>query len=144
MSQDTPRPDGPIDLWMVMGVYIPVCNGRGWLTIRQGAIILEPGRILRRLTSVTRIVHTDPKVTMICPRVAPPWINTHILVEDPGQAAIAGTWGFARRRLRRALQTAGFEIVDLRTWFSWGDYLADWPMRRGRAAAPEGKAPSGR
>src|SRR5262245_42582667 len=74
-------PDRPFYYSMTVGIYIPVWNGGGTLTITRGAIVLRPGRLLRGLTGVNEIVHTSPDVTMIRPRIAPPWINTHLLIE---------------------------------------------------------------
>jgi hypothetical protein len=105
---------------MVVGANVRLWRGNGLLIVHPGLIIFEAGRILRRLTSVTRIVHTAPEVTLIYSRFAPPWINTFLVVEGPEETIVAGTWCFARRRLRESLRSAGFEIVEVRTRFSFG------------------------
>ena len=95
----------------------------GHLTIAPGEIVLEPIPALRRLSSVDRIVHTKPTVTFIRTRLAPPWINTSIVVEGSQEKGIASTWILARRRLRNALLAAGFSIDYRSAWVSLGGRL---------------------
>jgi hypothetical protein len=115
---------------LTVGAHVRDWYGGGLLIVRPGVITLEPDRIMRWLTSVASVVHTSPKVTMMYARFAPPWINTSVVVESPTETATAGTWWPARRRLRQALQAAGFEVEEVRTAFSLGDDRVTPPWER--------------
>jgi hypothetical protein len=103
-----------------VGASVKFWSGGGRLTIAPGMIILETGRLLRGATSVARVVHTDPTVTLIHARLLPPWFNTHLVLQGEDVSGVASTWFGARRRLRHALRAAGFEPVEVRTWLSMG------------------------
>jgi hypothetical protein len=106
-----------------VGANIKSWRGGGHLTISPGTIVLEAGTLLRRATSVPRVVHTDPKVKLIRTRLAPPWINTSLVLHGDGDSGVASTWFGARRQLREVLRLAGFSIEEEATWFSMGGGL---------------------
>jgi hypothetical protein len=97
--------------------------GGARLEIFPAAIVLEFGQVLRSTTSVPRVVQTRPTVTLIRARLAPPWFNTSLIVKGENESGIASMWVLSRRRLRRALQAAGFTIEEVSTWFSLGKRL---------------------
>ncbi len=107
-----------------VGANINLWRGGGHLTVSPGIIVLEAGRLLRRATSVPRVVHYDPKVKLIRTRLAPPWINTSLVLHGDGESGVASTWFGARRCLREVLRAAGFTIEEEATWFSMGGGLA--------------------
>lgn len=61
--------------------------------------MLEPGPALRRLTSVERVEHAKTSLVMIRTRLAPPWINTSIVLEGEAETSIATTWALIVVRL---------------------------------------------
>ncbi len=90
------------------------------MTVVPGAIVLEAGPLLRRLTSVPRLVHINPSVTLIRTRLAPPWFDTSLVLTREDGTGIATTWLGARRRLRKTLHAAGFVVNEVTTWISLG------------------------
>lgn len=106
-----------------VGANIKLWRGGGRLTISPGAIVLEPGPLLRRATSVPRVVHTKPTITLVRTRLAPPWINTSLVLSGEDESGVASTWFGARPRLREALRAAGFTVEEAATWFSLGKRL---------------------
>jgi hypothetical protein len=119
-ASQTGWPQAPAHLSIVVGAHIKMWYSGGRLTVMPGLIILEAGSVLRRLTGVERVVHRSTRVTVIYARLGWPWSNTSIVVEDADGSAVGTTWFGMRRRLRRALLTAGFEIEEVRTLLSLG------------------------
>ena len=124
MSQLSPAgPDVALPATFTVGANIKLWRGGGRLTISPGAIVLEPGPLLRRATSVPKVVHTNLTVTLVRTRLAPPWLNTSILLKCEGASGVASMWILSRRRLRQALRAAGFTVQEVATWFSLGKRL---------------------
>jgi len=119
-----------------VGVAIGDWQGGGELLIATGSIALTTGPALRRLTSIEKIEHAGPTVTLILARFGLPWMNTSIVVRSVDAVGIATTWGFARRRVRGALRAAGFTIEEQRTWISPGD-----PLRYSRGSSAKRTGP---
>ncbi len=69
---------------------------------------------------------------MLHPRLAAPWVETTIIVTGAGFTGGASVWVTARRRLKRGLLRAGFELSEKRTWTYRGDDL----VHGGRAGLP--------
>jgi hypothetical protein len=72
---------------------------------------------------VKRIVHSGQQIQMFHPRLTAPWVNTTVIVSDGRQTGAASVWITGRRRLKRALSEAGFDILEQRTWTYRGDDL---------------------
>ena len=70
------------------------------------------------MMGVRRLLHTDPHVVLIKPRLVPPWFNTWLALHEGGFVVYAITWFAARSRLRASLRAAGFEVDEVTTWFS--------------------------
>ncbi len=116
-----------------VGVGIGPFVGGGKLTIAPGAIVLEPDRLTRSLIRVSRIVHTDRQVTLVKARLVPPWFSTSLVLHDRDASGYAATWLGARHRLRASLKDAGFDVQEIRTWFSLtGGGAASSRVRRTR------------
>jgi hypothetical protein len=113
-----PRSEGALQ-FSVGGLY-PRGHGPAQLFVGPGGLELVPGAALRNLSRAARLVHEKHSVVVVCTRLAPPWINTHVLIEDRGDLALAGTWWPARRRLISALRAGGLEVDLRRTWFFTG------------------------
>jgi hypothetical protein len=92
----------------------------GHLEIAPGELAVEAWSVARKPTSQERIVQRELAVTMICARVALPWINTSVIIRDGSRTGVATFWGFARPRLRRLLAEAGFQVREKATWFDVG------------------------
>jgi hypothetical protein len=114
---------GELPARFIVGANVKRWRSGGRLVVAPGSIAFETGSMLRAVTSVALVVHTDPRVTLITSRLALPWLNTHLVLFDENNAVVASTWPLARRRLRRALHAAGFAVDEVKTWFSWGDNL---------------------
>ena len=114
-----------------VGVRLPPVKGGGKLTVEQGAIVLETGRLTQSLSRISRIVHTDRQVTLVKARLVPPWFNTSLVLHDDETSGYAVTWFGARNRLRASLTAAGFDVQEVRTWFSvTGNRLGSSHARR--------------
>lgn len=98
-------------------------GGPGSLYVHNRTIELVPGLSLRRATGVESIVHSGRQVQLFHPRLAAPWVNTTVIVSGDGFTGAASVWITSRRRLRRALQQAGLDVVEGRTWTYRGDDL---------------------
>jgi hypothetical protein len=72
---------------------------------------------------VSRVEHTDRTVTLIRTRLVPPWMNTSLVLRGHDRSAVATTWFGARRKLRGALRSAGFNIEEKAAWFDMGGAL---------------------
>jgi hypothetical protein len=101
-----------------VGVRIGTIGGQGKLIITPGSIVLETGRLTRSLSRVARVVDTGPQVTLVSARLVPPWFNTSLTLHDHDVSCYATTWQGARPRLRASLRAAGFDVVEVSTWFS--------------------------
>ncbi len=112
-----------LPITFTVGATIKRMNGGGHVTISPGSVLLEPGPTLRRASGVDRVEHTEPKIALLHTRIAPPWINTSIVISGEGQTAVASTWFGMRRRLRATLQAAGFTVDQQAAWFSLGGGL---------------------
>ena len=124
MSQvPTTGPGVALPTTFSVGANIELWRGGGHLTISPGAIVLEPGPLLRRATSVPRVVHTSPTVTLVRTRLAPPWINTSLVLVGEEESGVASMSALSRRRLRQALHLAGFTVNEMATWFTLGKRL---------------------
>jgi hypothetical protein len=98
----------------VGGLY----GGAGKLYVRQGAVVLEPDVIMRRLSGVARITHTDEHVVMVKVRLMPPWYSTVLKLHDEDNSGEGFVWLWSRNRLRTALEAAGFKLHEETTWFA--------------------------
>lgn len=98
------------------GVGKFTAHGGGRLTVTPEALVLEPGPLTRGYTKVDRLTHSSRRVTMLKARFLPPFINTRLVIEDNDVVAMASLPGWFRRRLRRALREAGFEVRERFGW----------------------------
>ena len=101
-----------------VGVRLPPVKGGGTLTVAPNAIVLKTDRLTSSLSHVSRILHTDRRVTLVKARLVPPWFNTSLVVHDDEIIGYAVTWFGARVRLRVSLKAAGFDVQEVTTWFS--------------------------
>ena len=98
-------------------------GGSASLYVREGALEVVPGFALGRASGVERVVQQTGQVQLFHPRLAAPWVNTTVMVRGGGVTAGASVWVTSRRRLKRALGRAGFEVSERRTWTYRGDDL---------------------
>ena len=116
-----------------VGAFVPLLRrrrigGGGWLTVRPGAAVFEPGRVLTVLAGVPRVVHTERSVVAVTPRLVPPWAGSAFVLTDGTSRVAVVVPRWMRGRVRAAFVATGFVLVDRRTWF---DYLP-LPARRDR------------
>ena len=98
------------------GVGMFTAHGGGRLKVTAEAIVLDPGPLTRGYTKIDRLAHSGRCVTMLKGRLLPPFVNTRLVIEDGNIVAMASLPGWSRRRLRRALREAGFELVERSGW----------------------------
>ena len=119
-------------------------RSRGDLRIKPGRISVDVGRLATRVFGVEPIHHTATDITMACARVALPWYNTALLLDDETRTIAAIFPGVFRPRFRRALSAAGFTLVERKTWLSLGQWglssKDDSPERRGLSPTRRGLA----
>lgn len=110
-----------------VGVLVTNCAGGGTLTVAPGRLVLRVGPLSRRFTDVREIEHSDQTVTLLKGRGLPPNLNTHLVIDAGDVVGVAGLPGWRRRRLRSALHTAGFVIVERSGWFLTGSrFVRPW------------------
>lgn len=81
------------------------------------SLVFESDWLTARFSGVKRIVHRGNRVVLVKARFVPPWFNTSVVLAGDSNAHVV-TWLGARARLLPALQDAGFEVEQIRTWFS--------------------------
>jgi hypothetical protein len=82
----------------------------------KGELLISPDEIVftgRGAGQTVRFAHTQPAIMLTKMRLASPWSNTRLLLEDKGQTKAQVTLsGFARHRVQRALREAGVKVVE--------------------------------
>jgi hypothetical protein len=53
-------------------------------------------------------------------RLVPPWFNVTVPIRRDGGTLVASMWILSRRRLRRTLYEAGFDVTEHVTWTERG------------------------
>ncbi|MGH2528993.1 MAG: hypothetical protein ACRDH0_06660 [Actinomycetota bacterium] len=104
-----------------VGAVVDNCNGGGHLWVAPGTITLDVGPLTRRVAGVERVVHHGSEVVVYESRLIPFWFNTHVVLHDETQGALAAVPLWRRRRLLAVLRGAGFEVKVRRTWLARGD-----------------------
>jgi hypothetical protein len=107
----------------------------GSLTIQPGSLVFEPDRAMNRLMTAdeatSRIVHTDPAVIMVRARLAPPNLNSSLILRGTTASGAPVTAGahmpaWTRREAAKALTANGFHVEERVTWFSLGGTGSRW------------------
>ena len=111
----------PTGVHFSVGAVVDQSNGGGHLWVAPEAITLRVGPLTRRMTGVDRIVHRHPAVVVYESRLIPFWFNTHVVLHEEAQGALASVPLWRRRRLLAALRSAGFTVEERRTWLARGD-----------------------
>lgn len=120
-----------------VGATLGAVSGGGTLIVDRGAVTLVPSRVTRGLARVFTmpdtpvpgpVVHTSDEIRVIYSRLPTPVSNTVVVVSSSDVTATAHLTGFSRKRLRLALDQAGFKVKIERRWFATGDSLVHpWP-----------------
>lgn len=98
----------------------------GSVRLRPGYIAFEPQGIGNKLNlePARRIVHSEPRLTVLMGRLLPPWMNSGIVLVDQNAAeSLTGTvtlTGGQRRWVIDSARAAGFEVDLYKTWTSAG------------------------
>ena len=122
-----------------VGVTTPgLWRGGGQLSVAPGSIVCTPGRLTAGASSAHPVRHEGRQVDVYVARLVPPWFNVTVPIRGEGGTLIASMWILGRRKLRRTLQEAGFEVVDHVTWFDrgfhWGEMNPRAPWKRPTAS----------
>jgi len=114
----------PIDCQV--GIVTPgLLRGVGRLSVAPGTIVCTPGTMTQGLGSAHPVRHEGNRVDVYVARLVPPWFNVSVPIHGKGATLIASMWLLGRWKLRRALEAAGFDVVEHVTWtdrgFRWND-----------------------
>jgi hypothetical protein len=98
-----------------VGAYAERIGGGGRLTVAPGQLVFEPDVVTRRLGSAASVEHASRTVRLVRARWIPPWFNVSIQLRGPEGSCLVMLPSWSRRRLRDALDAAGFDVEDVTT-----------------------------
>ena len=123
-------PEGSASLTVNVGLLAPGPRlGGGRLIISPGLLVCRPGRLMTRIRDLDEVSYTGPRVDTYLARLVPPWFDLIIPVRGEGGTLVATVLLFDRRKVRRALREAGFNVVEHATWIDRGFRLAEMKSR---------------
>lgn len=118
---------GPIRNGDLMAYDVHGRCDHAWLVARRRPVGGRPGidrvhsgRITTGASSAQPVKHEGTQVDGYVARLVPPWFNVTVPIRGEGGTLVASMWTLGRRKLRRTLQEARFEVVDHVTWFDRG------------------------
>jgi hypothetical protein len=103
-----------------VGVQANSVHGGGTLTISPGVLLLETGSLMRRVSRLRQLKHTDPEVVIVTARLVAPWFNVSIRLHGNEGVAVVSVPILVRSRLHRSLAAAGFDVREVKTLTSRG------------------------
>lgn len=109
-------------------------RGSGQLAIAPGSLVCSPGRLTAGVSAAQPVTHEGTRVDVYVARLVPPWFNVTVPIRGEGRMLVASMWILGRRKLRRAIEEAGFEVVDHVTWIDRG---FRWVEMKPRSPGPE-------
>ena len=119
-----------------VGLIYGGTHGGGHLFVAPGVLTVEPTRLTRwpapkfnpDASTPEPITHEGEEVTVLLSRLPTPVVNTTVLVQAGARTVAAGVGPFARRRLLRALEAAGFRLNREVRWLATGESaVTPWP-----------------
>lgn len=118
-----------------VGVTTPgLWRGGGELSVAPGSLVCTPGRLTASASSAQPVKHEEMQVDVFVARLVPPWFNVTVPIRGERGTVVVSMWILARRKLRQALQEAGFDVTEHVTWFDrgfrWGEMEPRAPWRR--------------
>ena len=109
----------------MVGISLPgFRQGSATLWVAPGSIVCTPGRLTARVGPVQPVTHQGTQVDIYIARLVPPWFNVTVPIRGAGSTLFASMWILGRRKLRRTLQAAGFDVTEHVTWFDSGGSVA--------------------
>ena len=85
----------------------------------------ERERFRDHVSKAHQVKHKGSRVDVYIARLVPPWFDLAIPIRGNGGTLVATVWLLSRRKVRRALREAGFDVVEHVTWidrgFSWAE-----------------------
>lgn len=110
---------------MTVGLTTPnLLRGTGQLTIAPGLLLCTPKPLTGYFGKAHPLRHQGSRTDIYVAKLLPPWFNVTLPIRADGEMLVASTWILGRRTLRKALDEAGFEVVEHKTWlnrgFDWG------------------------
>ena len=100
-------------------------RGGGLLTIAPDSLSCSPGRLMARVSKAHQVKHEGSTVDVYVARLVPPWFALTIPIRGEGGTLVATVFLLDRRRVRRALREAGFDVVEHITWIDSGFHRAE-------------------
>ena len=90
------------------------------MSVAPGSLVCTPGRLTAGVSAAQPVKHEGTQVDVYVARLVPPWFNVTVPIRGENGVLVASMWILGRRKLRRTLQEAGFEVVEHVTWFDRG------------------------
>lgn len=90
------------------------------MTVQASVVTVELGPLVRRISGFEKVVHSSSTISVILTRLAPPWSNTHVVLDDGHHRVVASTSGLQRRALLRSLAKTGLRVDIARRWLGVG------------------------
>jgi hypothetical protein len=87
------------------------------LTIEPGHLVVQPDDSFGRVLSHDPVERRGDSVTVVSQRLAPPWMNTSVVLSDMDSASVPA---WQRGRLLSALEAAGIGIRLRKRWLPVG------------------------
>jgi hypothetical protein len=120
------RPETQLPATFKASANVGSIGGGGKLTVSPGQLVFMPGRVTRRLGNlgaresgpapVSDVAHGSRRVRLVWTRCAAPWISVSIQLRGTDGPCFVMLPQTSRRRLRSALETAGFDVDDVTMW----------------------------
>jgi hypothetical protein len=102
-------------------------RGAGRLVVAPRKLVVEFGRVTKRLTHVPPVTQVGERVNVIIAR-ALPWMGVAVVVTEEPYTVTATVPRWRYRRLLKTLATAGISPDVRATWFSSGTWLLKGPV----------------
>lgn len=107
-----------------VGLIVPkLWRGGGMLSIAPGSISCRPGRFLARASGARDTKRESIQVDVYRAKLWP--FDLTIPFLDDEEHVVVLIWLFSQRKVKRALRSAGFNVVEHVTWTDRGFRLAD-------------------
>ena len=119
-------------------------RGGGELSVAPDWLVCTPGGVTAHLSVAQPVRHAGTRVDVFIARLVPPWFNVSVPVRGEAGTLVASMWIIGRRKLRRTLQQAGYDVVEHVTWvdrgFHWSEMKSGTPRSHPRDARTPGPA----
>jgi hypothetical protein len=106
------KPAGHGGKEFTVGAVLHNVVGRGRLVVAPEILELHIGPVIRRISHVESVRHRGSDVEMYRARLVPPWMSCSVVVSDGERTVLATLPIWMRRKVRKALNEAGFHTTE--------------------------------